>query len=88
MIVPKGCKDIFSDVSPWNQFSNIEEQLITGFEDININGDKESIREINQTTSCVIYNLNGARVSDTTEGLVPGIYIVKTPDSIRRIVIR
>ena len=66
-------------INPWMNFTTIE---VYDFPD--------SIEEIetDAIAPCEVYSLSGAKVGNSTDGLVPGIYIVRQGNAVKKIAIR
>lgn len=71
LYVPKGCKDIYSQTSPWNKFKDIQELETTGIEEVkNEAGDRTNKER-------VIYMIGGVRChTNSTSELPEGLYII------------
>ncbi len=83
LYVPEGKVTLFQTVSPWENFFKITDKKYgDGVEDIYQNNN-----EIDYSAPCRVYNLGGVFVSDTINGLTPGIYIVHQGSTVKKIAI-
>lgn len=69
------CRSAF----PWSYFRRIEAYDFLGVEDVTADIEGESV--------CKVYNLNGVRVGSSTDGLAPGMYIVRQGNTANKIVV-
>ena len=66
--------------NPWKNFVNIKEKEFSGIEKVIADNDLDAPVEI--------YNINGVKAGDSTEGLAPGFYIKRQGSKTEKIVIR
>ena len=61
---------------------------ITGIEEVpeNDNGSSNGITDLDKAVE--VYNLNGTRIATSVEGLVPGIYIVRQGNTVKKIAVK
>lgn len=83
LLVPDGCKAKYSEVAPWKYFYNIAEGS-AGIDDIV--GDENN--DIDPSAPAQYYNLQGVAVGDSVENLVPGIYIVRQGNTVKKILVK
>lgn len=66
--------------APWSYFMNIQEKVFSGIEDIK--------SEIDTDAPIEVYNLNGVKIGEDTEGLPSGIYIVRQGLKVTKIAVK
>ena len=76
LTVPQESMDAYKGHEVWKNFRK------TGYQDVKYVEIDEPEREIE------VYNLNGIFISNSTEVLAPGIYIVRNGDSVKKIVVK
>lgn len=84
LYVAPGGLEAARSTQPWSSFVNIKEKPSTGIDDIasdRTNGD------INLTKPMEVYNMQGVMVSESVDGLAPGIYIVRQGSATRKLII-
>lgn len=67
-------------INPWKNFNNIQAYEFNGIDDVLADFDSELPYEI--------YNLNGMKVAESTEGLNSGIYILRQGSSVKKIAVK
>ncbi|MDE6370807.1 MAG: leucine-rich repeat domain-containing protein [Duncaniella sp.] len=67
-------------IEPWKNFKHVSLFDPAGIEEISADFDENA--------PCEIYNLSGVKVSDTIEGLTPGLYIVRQGNAVKKIEVR
>ncbi len=80
LYVPAASVYKYKEVSPWKNFVNIKGVDITGIDEITADSDN--------IDGCEVYNSAGMRVSDSVNGLVPGIYFVRHGNSTEKIIVK
>lgn len=70
--------DLIRQIFPWGLFSNTAIYDFSGISNI----------EIDEDTTCEVYTTNGVRVGDSTENLVPGIYVVRRGNDVQKLIIK
>ncbi len=76
LTVPQESMDAYKGHEVWKNFRN------TGYQDVKYVEIDETEREVE------VFNLNGIFISNSTEVLAPGIYIVRNGDSVKKIVVK
>lgn len=85
LYVPAGTVSIYQATTPWNLFKNItDEPLLSGIEDVVADG----MDAIDYTQPYDVYNLQGALVGQSTDGLATGVYIVRQGEKSAKVAIR
>ncbi len=79
LYVPKGCREAYATAPGWKNFTTILED---------VSGIDEIYRDPGEPDHSEIYNLNGAKVSESTDNLAPGIYIVRQGSNVKKIVVK
>lgn len=67
-------------ICPWSEFDNIVVYEFDGIGAIDANTDT--------TKPCEIYSISGVMVVDRTEGLAPGVYIVRRGNEAKKIMVK
>ena len=67
-------------ISPWQYFKNIEAYEFASVGNITAGFDNKA--------PCEIYNLHGVKVGDNIELLTPGLYIIRTGKTVKKIVVK
>ena len=80
LYVPQTAVEKCKEIDPWKNFTNIVAHTFSGIEEINT--------AVDASCPCEIYNLNGMKVADTTEGLAPGLYIRKQGSKTGKFIVR
>lgn len=70
--------DLIRQIFPWGLFSNTAIYDFSGISDI----------EIDEDTTCEVYTTNGVRVGNSTENLIPGVYIVRRGSDVQKLIIK
>ncbi len=78
LYVPAAAVEKCRQIDPWKNFANIEAYDFAGIDGA-VTDAADAPREV--------YNANGVLVSDTTEGLAPGLYIVRQGGKVRKIAV-
>lgn len=68
-------------INPWMNFSNI---IVYDSPD----GIEDTVAEFDTGKPYEVYSLSGARVGNSTDGLAPGIYIVRQGSAVKKIAIK
>lgn len=76
LYVPAMAVDKCKLIDPWKNFNSIEVYDLSGTEEIGA-GD----------LPCEVYTVAGVKVGDSTDGLAPGIYIVRQGNDVKKIVV-
>ena len=85
LYVPAGTVSLYQATTPWNLFKNItDEPLLSGIEDVVADG----VDAIDYTQPYEVYNLQGALVGQSTDGLAAGVYIVRQGEKSAKVAIR
>ncbi|MBD5260064.1 MAG: leucine-rich repeat protein [Bacteroides sp.] len=85
LYVPAGTVSLYQATTPWNLFKNItDEPLLSGIEDVVADG----VDAIDYTQPYEVYNLQGALVGQSTDGLAAGVYIVRQGEQSAKVAIR
>ena len=85
LYVPTGTVSLYKATTPWDKFLNItDEPLLSGIEDVVANG----VDAIDYTQPYEVYNLQGALLSQSTDGLAAGIYILRQGEKSAKVAIR
>lgn len=66
-------------IAPWKNFVKIEAYDFSGVAEIS--------EDIDGEKCCEVYSLNGVRIANTTDNLLPGIYIVRQGPTVKKVVI-
>lgn len=74
LYVPDGAINTFKSMAPWSAFNHIKGLEASGIEDAMNNYDNS---EIDCSAPYDVYNLNGVKVSNSTDDLAPGLYIIR-----------
>lgn len=69
-----------STTSPWQYFNSIKEYDPAGIEDV--------VADFNADEPYEVYNILGVKVADTTDGLAPGIYIIRQGKVVKKIIVK
>lgn len=79
--IPKGTKKAYQTTSYWHYFNNMNDDLdpSDGVEKIDSGVSGETVE---------IYDMRGVKVGVSTEGLVPGIYIMKLGGKVKKIAVQ
>ena len=85
LYVPTGTVPFYQATAPWNLFNNITDEMpLSGIEDIVADG----MDAIDYTQPYEVYNLQGALVGHSTDGLAAGVYIVRQGEKSAKVAIR
>ena len=85
LYVPTGTVSLYQATTPWNKFKNItDEPLLSGIEDVVADG----VDAIDFAMPYEVYNLQGALVGHSTDGLAAGVYIVRQGEKSAKVAIR
>ena len=85
LYVPARTVSLYQATTPWNKFKNItDEPLLSGIEDVVADG----VDAIDYTKPYEVYNLQGALVGQSTDGLAAGVYIVRQGEKSAKVAIR
>lgn len=85
LYVPMGTVPFYQATTPWNKFLNIsDEPLLSGIEDVVADG----VDAIDFAMPYEVYNLQGALVGQSTDGLAAGVYIVRQGEKSAKVAIR
>ncbi|MDE5804862.1 MAG: leucine-rich repeat domain-containing protein [Paramuribaculum sp.] len=85
LYVPAGTVSLYQATTPWNKFLNItDEPLLSGIEDVVADG----ADAIDYSQPYEVYNLQGALLGQSTDGLAAGIYILRQGEKSAKIAIR
>ena len=79
--IPKGTKEDYQLTSYWYLFNNMTD-------DLNPSDGVEVIDSDDCVEPQEIYDMRGVKVGVSTEGLVPGIYIVKQAGKVKKIAVQ
>ena len=80
-----GTVPFYQATTPWNKFLNIsDEPLLSGIEDVVADG----VDAIDFAMPYEVYNLQGALVGQSTDGLAAGVYIVRQGEKSAKVAIR
>lgn len=91
--VPTGSLDAYKNTEPWNKFNLIEDtpDNIKAYYDGTLDDPSTGIDNIQVTGSdekVTFYNLNGIAVGKDIQSMHPGVYVERSSNGIRKIVIR
>lgn len=76
--IAEGALDAIKSTSPWKYFNNIQDKL-SGLETV--------VDDIDSNLPKAVYDLRGIKVSETTEGLPAGIYIIRQGGKSKKVTI-
>ena len=79
LYVPSGRQALFMEVSPWKFFSNLTDAAYNGIDNV--------IADFNENAPYEVFNLNGVKISDTTDNLPAGIYILRQGNKMKKIAV-
>ncbi|MDE5553710.1 MAG: leucine-rich repeat domain-containing protein, partial [Muribaculaceae bacterium] len=82
LYVPDEAVNTFKSLPVWCLFRHIKGIESSGIEDVLNNSDS---CEIDYSTPYEVYNLNGVKVGNSTDGLAPGLYIVRQGRAVEKI---
>lgn len=80
LYVPKSALDRFHNTMPWKLFHNIEAYDFAGLDEV--------MADAITNNSIEVFNLNGMKVSDNTNSLPQGIYIMRQGNITKKILIK
>ena len=80
LYVPRGSVFKYTSTSPWSKFKNIRPIENAGVDDISADEDADKPFEV--------YNLNGAKVGTSLDGLAPGIYVKRQGGRSEKVIVR
>ena len=76
-------------IGPWRNFKEIRSKDLVGVYEIEADDETASTYEEDMTAEPYeVYNLNGQKVGNSTDGLTPGVYIVRKGASTSKVVIK
>ena len=78
LYVPETAVEKCKLIAPWKNFNSIQAYQFDGIEDITVDNN----------LPCEVYNLSGVKVADATEGLTPGLYIVRQGSNVKKISVK
>lgn len=81
--MPIGCVDAYKRAKVWSNFYNITDKDFNEVETIEANNG-----DIDYSLPYEVYNMSGARVGESKNGLGNGIYILRQGEAVRKIVVR
>lgn len=84
LYVPEEAVELAKYTYPWSEFGRPFVGSIEAYEFSGV----EAVSELSEDEVSGYYNLSGVRVSDCRETLTPGIYIERSSDKTRKVVIR
>lgn len=79
LVVPKGRVQAYSKATGWKNFKTITDDQDAGVEGVIVDDEKSIIK---------VYDMNGIFISNTTENLEPGIYIVCEGNSLKKFMVK
>lgn len=78
LYIPEGVAEKCRQLDPWKNFKSL--QQYEGLDDILADDEMEA--------PCEVFNLSGVKIGDSTEGLEPGLYIVRQGSSAKKIMVK
>lgn len=80
LYVPAEAVNKCRQIDPWRNFLRIDAYEFDGIKDVET--------DIDNNQPCDVYTLGGMRVATSTEGLAPGIYILRQGDKAKKIAVQ
>ncbi len=80
LYVPAEAVDKCKQIEPWKYFSKIETYDFSGIDDVSV--------DLDNTTPCEVYNLNGVMIGNSIDNLAPGIYVVRQGNMVKKIAVK
>ena len=81
LYVPAEAVEKCKNLQPWKFFANIEAyDFTTDLENVNV--------DIDNNVPCEVFSLQGAKLSDSIDALVPGIYIIRQGKVVKKIAVK
>ncbi len=80
LYVPKDAVEKCKQIDPWKNFSSILEYDFSGVEGV--------AADMDVNKSVEIYNINGMKAGSDLNGLLPGLYIIRNGNTVRKLVVK